>query len=378
MAEPEFFMMNPRPIINLSLLIAVFFCYTLVFSSCSKGTAGEAVNGISTVKPIATFKLSGVVVPGATKKLTISVASIGAVTISKDVMLSTVGAGVEMDANGILPASMITSSGIAVTGDSVIYNGITVTNKTLIVTHGDLLNSTKLYGNLAYATITFGDGSSPMITTVRIPFFLYYKAVEPSGSILAAHAADVFGIGPGSNNGSKYIVSPLTYLPVTGNQISGFKLSMVNFNVNSSQGACLLTVGLLPADLEPATGFNLHPLSTVSGGGYANYITGTIVYNTTTFTGQMAFSTGYTSASIIQDTRFTGATYTTLSASGTVRIVTNNGFNYQYMVSSSANATIIENPTNSGETRSIFGIDFFTQNEFLVDYTDHQIGLKNN
>lgn len=370
-------MTMPRPAINLLSLVTALVCYTLVFSSCSKSVPGETVTGVSTIKPIAAIKLSGVVGPGSTKKLTISVSNIGVVAVNKDVTVSTIGAGVEMDANGILPASMITGSGITFSGDSVNYNGITVTNKTFMVTHGDLLSSTKLYGNLAYATITFGDGTSPMVVTQRIPFFLYYKAVEPSGNMLAAHAADLFGIGPGSNNGSKYITSPLSYLPVSGGQLSGFKLSMVNFNSNNTQSA-LLTVGLTPADLEPATGFNLHPLSPLVGGGYANYITGTIVYNGTTFIGPMAFSTGYTSVSIIQDTKFTGGTYTSLAANASVRIVTNNGFNYLYTVSNSANATVIEAPTNSGENRSIFGIDFFTQNEFLVDYTDHQIGLKNN
>jgi len=377
LADTEFFMTMPRPIINLPSLVTVLICCALIFSSCSKSAPGETVNGISSTKPIAVIKLNGVVVPGATKKLTISVSNLGVVQVVKDVTVSTIGAGLEMDAQGILPASMITPSGITVTGDSVLYNGITVTNKTLMVTHGDLLNSIKLYGNLAYATVTFGDGTNPAVTTLRIPFFLYYKATEPSGSQMTAHAADLFGIGPGYNNGSKYITSPLSYLPVTGGQISGFKLSLVNFNSNTSQAA-LLTVGLTPADLEASAGFNLHPLSPLVSGGYANYITGTIVYNGTTLIGPMAFSTAYASASVIQDPKFTGAGYSSLAANSSVRIVTNNGFNYLYTVSNAANASVIEAPTNSGENRSIFGIDFFVNNEFLVDYTNHQIGLKNN
>lgn len=366
----------PRPIINLPSLVTVLVCCTLIFSSCSKSTPGETVNSVSAIKPISAIKLSGVVVSGVSKKLTISVSTVGVVPVAKDVTVSTIGAGLEIDAQGILPASMITSSGIAVTGDSILYNGITVTNKTFVVTHGDLLSNTKLYGNLAYATITFGDGAT-MLTTLRIPFFLYYKALEPSGTQMAAHAADLFGIGPGFSNGSKSIASPLSYLPITGGQISGFKLSLVNFNSNTSQCA-LLTVGLTPSDLEASAGFNLHPLSPLISGGYANYVTGTIVYNGTTFIGPMAFSTGYTSSSVIQDPKFTGAGYSSLAANSSVRIVTNNGFNYLYTVSNAANATVIEAPTNSGENRSIFGIDFFVNNEFLVDYTNHQIGLKSN
>lgn len=367
--------MLPRPIINLLSLVTAMLCCTFIFSSCSKSTPGETVTGLTTVKSIAAIRLTGTVISPTSKKLTISVASIGEANVAKDVTVATSGAGLDMDASGILPPSMIGASGFIFTGDSVIYSGITITNKASVVTHGDQINGVKLYGNLAYATVTFGDSFSPRITTARIPFFLYYKTVDASGNAVAAHAADQFGIGPGYSNGNKLIASPLSYLPVTGGQISGFKLSMANFN---TANAAVLTVGLTPADLEASTGFNLHPLSALLGGGYANYITGTILYNSTSFAGPMAFGTSYTSASVIQDPKATGTNYTALAANSSVQIVTNNGFNYRYTVSSSANATVVEAPTNSGENRSIFGIDFFTQNELLVDYTNHQIGLKNN
>ncbi|OCX52384.1 hypothetical protein BEL04_13020 [Mucilaginibacter sp. PPCGB 2223] len=368
----------PRPAINLlSLVIAVLFCIGLA-TSCKKGDGSSLLNSTTGTgtKPIAAIKLTGTVVAGAGKKLTLSVSALGTASVQKDVTLSTISAGLDMDASGLLPASMIGSSGFIFTGDSVIYNGITITNKTGIVTHGDMLNATKLYGNLAYATVAFGDGSGPQITTKRIPFFLYYKAVDQSGNPVPAHGADLFGIAHGYSNGNKLIASPLTYLPVSGDLISGFKLSMVNFNI--SQGACILTIGLTPADLEASNGFNLHPLSVLAGGaGYANYINGTIVYNGTSLSGPVAFSTGYTSASVIQDPKYTGTGYSALATGSTVRIVTSNGFNYIYTISNSAYTTVIENPASSGENRSIFGIDFFTQNEFLVDYTNHQIGLKN-
>ncbi|WP_448702508.1 hypothetical protein ACFGVR_09160 [Mucilaginibacter sp. AW1-3] len=352
----------------------------LAFTSCKKGdpTIADPSLTTGTAKPITIIKLTGTVMPGGSKKLTISVSNIGGLSVAKDCTVSTIASGLDMDASGILPASMIGSSGFIFTGDSVVYNGITITNKTGMVTHGDLLNGTRLYGNLAYATLTFGDGFSPQITTKRIPFFLYYKAVEPSGNTVAAHNADLFGIGHGYSTGNKLIASPLAYLPVSGGQISGFKLSMVNFNANSTQGACLLTVGLIPSDLEPANGFNLHPLSALISGGYANYITGTIVCNGASIIGPMAFSTAYLQNSIIQDPKAIGPGYNALASNSSVHIVTNNGFNYIYTVSNTTNITGFEAPTNSGENRSIFGIDFFTQNEFLVDYTNHQIGLKNN
>lgn len=372
--DAEFFMIVPRPAINLLSLLAAMLCCTLVFTACNKSSPSETVLPAGTVKSIAVIRLTGSVISPTNKKLTLSVANVGEVNIAKDCMVATASAGLDMDANGILPASMISSSGFIFTGDSVVYSGITVTNKTSVVTHGDQVNCTRLYGNLAYATITFGDSFSTKITTARIPFFLYYKATDASGNTLPVHGADVFGIGPGYSNGNKLIASPLSYLPLSNGQISGFKLSMVSFN---TANACVMTVGLTAADLEATAGFNLHPLNALIGGGYANYITGTIVYNGTTFTGPMAFNTGYTSASVIQDPKYTGAGNNALAANSSVRIVTNNGFNYVYTVSSTTNLTVVESPTSSGENRSIFGIDFFTQNELLVDYTNHQVGLKN-
>lgn len=371
-------MIVPRPAINLlSLVTAVLYC-ALMFASCKKGDVGGTVTPINTdTKPLGVIKLTGVV-SGSNKKLTLSIVNLGSVTVNKDCTLSTMVAGLDMDASGILPASMIGPSGFVFTGDSIIYNGITLTNKAGVVTHGDMLNATKLYGNLAYATMTFGDGSATQITTKRIPFFLYYKAVDATGATVAAHGADFFGVGPGVSSGNKLISSPLSYLPVSGNLMSGFKLSMATFNAGVQQAACLLTIGLTPTDLEASSGFNLHPLAALpNNAGYASYIQGTVVYNSTSLAGQIAFNTAYTSTAILQDSKYTGTTYSALPPGATVHIVTNNGFNYLYTVSATANLTGIENPTSSGETRNIFGIDFFMQNELLIDYTDHQLGVKN-
>jgi hypothetical protein len=67
-----------------------------------------------------------------------------------------------------------------------------------------------------------------------------------------------------------------------------------------------------------------------------------------------------------------------LPANTQVTVTTNMGFTYTYTTTSTTNLTQVENPNATGDYRTIFGIDFFMDNEYLTDYANHQIGLKNN
>jgi len=62
----------------------------------------------------------------------------------------------------------------------------------------------------------------------------------------------------------------------------------------------------------------------------------------------------------------------------TVTLTTNSGFTFQYTTNSTNNITQVAKPSYTGDPRTIFSINFFTENEFLTDYRDHKIGLKNN
>lgn len=352
-------------------LVAILFLLA-VFSACKKdNTAAKVVN--ATPITLGLYQYSS----GNNKRVFIPITKLGTQTINYYGVFDTGSSGLTLDATGILPASMITSSGITVTGDSVVVNGITVTNKTSILSFGDLINSTVEYGNLAYAAVTIGDANGNQ-TIKRVPFFLYYKIVDENGVKLEAHAADVFGVGPGVSYANNLIASPLSYLTPGTGLTNGFKLALLNLSSFSSAGAYvskLLSIGLTSADLS-ANGFIMHPLNYSSAGGYSPNIPATITYNGTSTSAQVLFDTGTPSVTVIEDKKATGIG--SLPASSVVKLTTTQGFTYQYTTTSITNLTAIQNPNNTGDYRSIFAIDFFTNNEYLTDYTNHKIGLKNN
>lgn len=346
--------------------------------ACKKNTVNP-VSAAQTVAvtPIATLGLYEYA-SGTNKRIFLPITKVGNLAVTYYSIFDTGSTGMTMDANGILPASMITSSGITVTGDSVVVNGITITNKTSVMSYGDQTNLTKEYGNLSYATITLGDQTGN-ITTKRIPFFLYYKIQNvTTGVVAAAHSADVFGVGPGTSYAFTAIASPLSYFTTTTGQTSGFKLAMLGSTGFTSTGTYvggLLTIGLTNSDLA-SSGFIMHPLTYSSTGGYSANIPATITYGSQSTSAQVLFDTGTPSVTIIEDNKVTGAG--ALPTNTKVTVTTNKGFVYSYTTSSTANLTSVENPNVTGDYRTIFSLDFFVTNEFLTDYTNHQIGLKNN
>ncbi|MDB5138024.1 MAG: hypothetical protein JWP37_4627 [Mucilaginibacter sp.] len=294
-------------------------------------------------------------------------------------VFDTGSSGLTIDATGLLPKSMITSAGITVTGDSVVVNGITVTSKTAVVSFGDKTSLTKEYGNLAYAPITIGDQNGNT-TIKRIPIFLYYKVIDVNGKQLGSHSNDVFGVAPGDSYAFSNITSPLSYFATGANLTSGFRLATLNgqdFGTTGVYVSSLLTIGLTDADLAASSGFIMHPLSIISPGGYSPDIPATITYNNKSIAAEVLFDTGTPSVTIIEDKTAVNS-IGNLPLNSVVTVTTNKGFTYRYTTTSTTNLTAIQNPNNTNDLRTIFSIDFFIKNEILTDYTDHEIGLKNN
>jgi len=315
---------------------------------------------------------------GVNKRIFLPITQVGTKAVTYYTVFDTGSSGMTLDATDILPASMITSSGIQVTGDSVVVNGITVTSTKGTISFGDQLSSTKEYGNLAYANITIGDAQGNLALK-RVPFFLYYKIIDETGAKLPAHASDVFGVGPGNSYVTSLIQSPLRAFDTGTSLTSGFKLATLNKSLFSTSGTYvtnLLTIGLSNSDLS-SSGFIMHPLSYSSSGGYSPNIPATIAYNGNTISGQILFDTGTPSTTVIED-RLATTSVGDLPANSTVTITTNKGFVYTYTTSSTGNLTEVQNPNNTGDYRTIFSLDFFLSNEYLTDYSNHQIGLKNN
>lgn len=358
--------------------LTCLFCLAVLslFSASCKKSSNVTPAPIVPLKTLGLYQYGS----GNNRRVFIPISKVGTQSVNYYGVFDTGSTGLTLDANGILPASMITSLGIVFTGDSINVSGITVTSKQSVVVYGDQTNGTKEYGNLAYAPITIGDQNGN-ITTKRIPFFLYYKIVNTKTGIqLAAHAADVFGVATGISYLNSAIASPLSYFTLSSGLTNGFRLAVLNSTNFSSAGAYvsgLLSIGLTPTDLGSTTGFIMHPLTYYASVGYLPNIPATITYNGQSVSGNVLFDTGTPSVSVIEDQKATTG-LGNLPASSLVTVTTNRGFTYTYTTTGTTNLTAIQNPNISGDYRTIFSIDFFTANEYLMDYTNHRIGLKNN
>ena len=350
----------------------------ILIDSCSKDKVLKPVV-IDTNSPI-TLGLYEYGVVDTGKRIFIPISKIGTQNVSFYSVFDTGSSGMTIDAHGILPSSMISSSGLQFTGDSVVVNGITITSVTGTISYGNQTSLIKEYGNLAYATITIGDQNGNA-TAKRVPMFLYYRVFDVTNNkdVPVNHSLDIFGVGPGTSYVSSQISSPLSYFSIGSNLTKGFKLAALHPSSFTNTGAYvadLLTIGLTAPDLT-TNGFTMHPLSNLGTGGYSPNIPSTITYNGQSIAADVLFDTGTPLISTIENKLATTSTGN-LPAKTSVTITTNKGFTYTYITSSTGNLTAIENPNVTGDLRTIFGIDFFINNEYLTDYTNHQIGLKNN
>jgi hypothetical protein len=344
--------LNHSSYLKINIVIAAV---AVLFSACKKGGSTDPVPA---PKPLATLGLYQYT-DNTNKRIFIPISQIGSQQVTYFGIFDTGSSGLTMDANGLIPASMITTSGIQFAGDSVNVNGITITNKTARYSYGDATGSTVEYGNLAYAPITIGNSA---------------------GKQLSQHSADVFGVGPGNGSGISYaaIESPLNGLTLPTGVTSGFKLAKLSsaFTTQGDFVRNLLTIGLVPDDIASTSKFVMHPLSNSSVGGYSPNIPATITYGSTSTPALVLFDTGAPSASVIENSKETKA-LGQLPANTEVTITTNKGFVYKYVTTSTGNLTQIQNPNISQDYRSILSIDFFVNNEALTNYSGHTIGLKN-
>jgi len=360
----------------LPLLVGGLFL-TMFAASCKKDSSPP--KPVVPPKPIASIGLYEVD-SSIYKRIFIPISKIGTKSVTYFSVFDTGSTGMTIDATDLLPASMITNSGITVAGDSVVVNGITVTSQTSVIAYGNAQSEIQEYGNLAYATVIVGNLQDG-ITTSRIPIFLYYKIVDTkTGQKQPAHSNDVFGVGPGVSFANSKIGSPLSYFKTGANVTEGFKLAKLDksaFSISGTFVADLLTIGLVPDDLSSSSGFVMHPLKYFNQGGYSPDIPATVTYNGKNVAATLLFDTGTPAISTIADPNAT-SNIASIPANTDVTLTTTNGFSYTYTTTSAENLTQVAKPSYTGDPRTIFSIEFFTDNEFLMDYANHKIGLKNN
>lgn len=353
------------------LKLNYWFAFLVIIAGCKKDAPVKQPVVVTNLATLGLYQYAS----GTNKRIFIPITKIGTKAISFLSVFDTGSSGMTIDATGILPKAMITSSGIQLTGDSVVVNGVTVTSTKGVISYGDNTGLINEYGNLAYASVTIGDALTGTFNIKRVPVFLYYKVEDMTTKTTEpAHSNDVFGVGPGTSYAISAIASPLSYVSLGTGQINGFRLAKVNSSDFSGTQPTnvdgLLTIGLTPDDIN-SSGFIMHSLTRFNVGGYSADIPATISYEGNNIDGQILFDTGTPSVTIIEQPD-------NLPVNTVVTITTNKGFKYTYTTRSTDNLTAIENPNVTGDSRTIFSLDFFLHNEFLTDYTDHQIGLKNN
>jgi len=315
------------------------------------------------------------------KELQMDVSKIGSKSVDLDMIFDTGSGGLVVDGDGLLPASMISTTGFVFPGDSTVVNDITITSQTAMVEYGNDDNTlSKVFGNLAYASVTIGD-SNGNITIKRLPFFIYYKAINAFGKLYPPHEFDVLGVSSEYDitfNNKVFITSPLMYFDPGHGLTRGFRIAALGTSDFSEQGTYVaaVTLGLTAADLS-SNGFNMTPIEAAGDDGYVPVVAGTIRYNDQNFSSKLIFDTGTSPYYYIENPAAPN-TPALLNANVRISMSTSTGFNYGYTVMATNNLTVVENPLSTGGYASLMSLDFFLNNEYLLDFDNHQLGLKNN
>jgi hypothetical protein len=151
-----------------------------------------------------------------------------------------------------------------------------------------------------------------------------------------------------------------------------------NFSLNGTYVPDVVKLGLTADDLSASSGFTFTQLSFFAGDGYAPIIPASLTYNGNKINTEVLFDTGTEPFSYIEDSKAAADTTLLLPASSTVSLSTTNGFNYSYTTTASENLTNVENPGSSKTDLTILSLEFFLTNEYMIDFTNHKLGLKNN
>lgn len=313
----------------------------------------------------------------------IQITNIGNQTVNYQIIFDTGSGGLVVDAEGLIPASMITTNGFSFSGDSTIVNCITITNQPGTIKYGaNAATTNTVYGNLAYAQVTVGDQNGS-VAIKRLPFFLYYKAVDANNHPYNAHEFDVFGSSeiydymfPNKVN----LTTPFSFCTLGSGLTKGFKMAAIaesQFTPGGNYVKGAITVGLTSDDLAPSSGFVLNPISLTTKDGYFPFVLGTVNYNSATFSSHLLFDSGTNFCSVINDPNYVGSGASLVKPNTTINFNTNSGFNYNFTVTNTTNLSFVQYPQNRFN-ESILGIQYFFKNEYLLDLTNHQIGLKVN
>lgn len=331
---------------------------------------------------------------GYLKRLLMTITQVGSKPVSLKTVFDTGSEGMVLNASAVLPAEMITPNGIDLKGQSSLtINGITITNVKDSTSYGEPPSTRKYYGQIAYTTLVLGDNTSN-ITTKNMPIFLVYSGTKVATGANAPLDPDpmVDGIC-GVNNMSTFngdvitkrsqIKGPFSYLDYGPGVDAGISLDAINDadNVNlvsQSANRIIYSAPLLEVGIgggsESEYIMQQQRLST-DGSTLIPQVHGRIYFGGEQFDGAVLFDTGTSFGESISDPVTNAPDTYVLDNNTPVSFSTKEGFSYRYATDQKAYATKIV-PNHSGKLgRSIWGLPFFNDHYFLLDYTTNQIGI---
>ena len=347
-------------------------------------------------------------------RLYVMVTAIGSKAVSMPLIFDTGSAGITLYAPAIFPSSMVSSSGFVFpTGEaSISYSGITVTNQQGTRAYGDTNGRTQI-GNIGYATVSFGDSSGTLTTSV-MPVFLYYSIVHSvtGQPVSSVPQQGIFGVNSVTNlitvagssepaagypacsqpsAGTCRVVSVLKYVRYPHGINAGFMLSPASLQSCdiSSSSSCtpqpMLTVGLTAAQEAGFSTVDLTcppPTSSYVGpptmDGYPvclAAIPGTMVSVSGLATGMLTGEVVFDSGTPFMELQVpAGVSFPAAVPDGTdVLVTTPSGFTYSYTAEPGITQTVVDlNLTGA----SVIGVGYFTTHSLFVDFATSTAGWK--
>ncbi|TDW96944.1 hypothetical protein [Dinghuibacter silviterrae] len=367
------------PILSLSILV--------LLNACSKHDqpAVQSTVDASIVSPVTIDLIPAQNQTPGDRRIYLPIIKIGTSSLSLKTVFDTGSEGLLLSGTSVFPSTYIADTGIVINSpDSAIINGITVTSVKVTTTYGSAPATRTFYGNIAYARITFGDQNGS-VQTYRMPFVIVYKGVDnqTQASVpLDASSDGVAGVYSTGFDPSVTVVTtragikgPFNYFNYGSGLSAGIQLAPLSqigwTGTPSNQGYAatpLLTIGLTSGmesgfalqsqRLDLGNTFDPDVLGIVSYAGSAVALSSNILLDTGTPVGFSIYST---------------STPASTQSGQAVEMTTSQGFQYGYTTDNALYQTSV---SSSGQQRCIFGIDFFLNNYFLLDYTYHYIGLK--
>jgi hypothetical protein len=356
-------------------------------------------------------------------RLFVLIQSVGLHAVTLPLAFDTGSAGITINALSVFPTSMVTPNGFSFPPGqmSLEYQGITVTDQQGTRVYGGSTGRTE-YGNIGYATVTFGDQHGTL-TTEALPMFLYYAVTSNATGELASPQQQQgwFGVNsapniiviPGSTEppdgypacseeitGSCYVDSVLKHIPYSSGIDAGFALApaaLAACNVSVPDGcpaAPMLTVGLTSATTQGfnSTGLTCPPpgfLGPTAVGQYAvcqpDVMNTMISSEGQSFKTTVLFDSGtpFVSISVPRGQTFMPPAGSTSVIGGTtvesvldgtpVNFTTPNGFAYAIVAGGGVDSVQV---TQGSSAQSVVGLPYFTTNSFFIDFTNNTEGWK--